>query len=171
MRWVAFISLALVTAWLQANFLATLRPFGVVPNLLLIVIVYVGLTRSASSTIGLGLVGGILLDLASGVDFGLRLAFYTTAALAVVVLRQMGVDFDTMWIILVSVTGGTILFDAAILAPLAANAATWPWGVILTKVGIELLLNIGLALVLLPAARWLRAPVGLTLSRSARGDR
>lgn len=147
--------------WLQAGFLASARPFGVVPNLMLVVILYAGLTATATETLVMALAGGLLLDLASGTDFGLRLGFYLVAALAVLVMRQLGVNLDHLGLIAPAVAVGTVLFNLGVLTGPVISRADIGWGVVAARIGIEAALNLLLALLLRwPVAAAVRPPGG-----------
>jgi hypothetical protein len=91
--------------------------------------------------LAVSLVGGFLLDTASGHDFGLRMAFYTAMVLAVMTIRQMGVDADS-WPALIGLTFlGTLAFNLTVLATLPANAVAASIGHVAGSVALECLLN------------------------------
>lgn len=81
MKTYLFIGIVLFALVLQVSFLPALRPFGVVPDLLLIVIAAAALTGPLVLAMVTALSGGFVLDLVSGSDFGLR-----TGLLAITVL-------------------------------------------------------------------------------------
>lgn len=140
---------AILTVALQVYFLGSWRPLGVVPNLLLIVVIYVGLIRTATETLAAALVGGLLLDLTSGADFGLRMSFYALSALLILVAKQAGFDFDNLGLIVLGVAAGTVLFNLAILGSVINNSSI-SWPLVARLVGVEILINIALALFLRP---------------------
>jgi len=157
MRSVKLAAVVIITAWLQIYFMGGMRPFGVVPNLLLIVMICAGQTCSASETLAMALGGGLLVDLASGSDFGLRMAFYSVVALAVLVARQRGLNFENAALLLAGVTAGGLLYNLLVIVGILSQQGIIGWGVVGVRVGSELLLNAGLALVLRPLlVGWLR---------------
>jgi rod shape-determining protein MreD len=146
--------LVLITVWLQLYFLGAIRPLGVLPNLLLVVLVYAGLAREATETVAVALGGGLLLDLASGADFGLRMAFYTVVALVVMVARQMGADFENLGLVLVATAIGAVLYNLVVLASLLAQHGSVGWRLALSRTGWELVCDLVLAVVLRPLLIW-----------------
>ncbi len=144
--WIAILILA--TIWLQVNFLGALRPFGVVPNVMLITVALVALTATASEAIMAAIVGGCILDSLSGADFGLRTAFYSLVALGVISGVRGGVDFEKLPQMLGLVTLATVSYNLAVLANLVFLRLPIPLGHVLAIVGAELAINM---LILLPA--------------------
>jgi rod shape-determining protein MreD len=156
--------LAVLTVALQVYFFGNWRPFGVVPNLLLIVVIYVGLIKTATETLAAALVGGMLLDLTSGADFGLRMAFYAMTALLILVAKQSGLDFDNLGLIILGVGAGTALFNLAVLSS-SINSAGISWSWVVRLVSIEIVINIFLTLVLRPIlTRWLPRPSSIPVA-------
>lgn len=150
MNTLKLILITLVAAWLQLYFLGNMRPLGVLPNLLLVVIIYAGLLRDATETLAIALGAGLILDLASGSDFGLRMAFYAVLALIVMVLRQMGADFENLGLVLATTAAGAILYNLAVLAGLAVQHGSVPLALALGSIGRELLLDLLLVVLLRP---------------------
>jgi len=110
----------IIVLWLQVGFFGGLRLFGVVPNLLLIALTYWALNRQASEALTAALIGGLVLDFASGSDFGLRLAFYSFYALGVMYLRQRGAG-QSVLVISAALATGTILFNLVVLSTRVAK--------------------------------------------------
>ncbi|HSX48259.1 MAG TPA: rod shape-determining protein MreD [Candidatus Nanoarchaeia archaeon] len=142
--------ITLVAAWLQLYFLGNMRPLGVLPNLLIIVIIYAGLLREATETLAIALGGGLILDLASGADFGLRMAFYAVLALVVMVLRQMGADFENLGLVLATTAVGAFLYNLAVITGLALQHGSVPLSLAAGRIGRELLLDLVLVVLLRP---------------------
>lgn len=129
--------------WAQTGLFGHVRPLGVMPNLLLVTILFFGLYGTATTTLGAAVLGGFLLDLASGTDFGLRTAFFSVVALAVVAARQLGLRPESVVTVVLLTAAGTILFDLAVLSVVKAPV---PAGAYLT-IAKEALVNIVLAFI------------------------
>lgn len=80
---------------LQVSFLPALRPFGVVPNLALIVVASAALTGPLVSAMILALGGGFILDLSSGSDFGLKTGLLALAVLICAYVVRSGLLLGT----------------------------------------------------------------------------
>lgn len=151
MSLVKAIIISALVVWLQLGTLPALRPFGIVPNLALVVVIVLASRLPLASSLGLAIGIGWLLDLGSGSDYGLRTTFYLLVALAVAMLRQLGSDMENFSLLASVVVAATVLLNLAILANLALLHANLPLGFIATKLGLE----IGLNLVLLVLVRWI----------------
>ena len=153
--WKLFL-LIIIAAVLQLSFLGAIRPFGVTPNLLLVVVIYAGLICTASQTVSSALLGGLLLDGASGVDFGLRTTFYVFLALAIVVIKRAGADFGNTAMITAATLSATLFYNAAIVASLTPTFGDILWlglgRIILAEAGLNVLLAIALRA---PLAWWM----------------
>lgn len=152
MKQAIVLAVAVVTVWLQVGFLAGLAPFGVVPNLMLVVVIYAGLSLSTPRVLGLAISGGFLLDYFSGSDFGLRTAFYTVIGLTVLVLVRAGADLDKASMVLASVTAGTIIYNFLIIAGLVLSRQQIDWSLVGKSIMIEIVLNDLIALMVRPLA-------------------
>lgn len=115
MRGIYLAGLVILTVWLQASFLGALHPFGIIPNLALIFILLASAVCTASETVAMAVSIGLILDLASGADFGLRTAFFSLLALMAIMLRRNGADFERPSMIVAAICGGTVLYNAAVL--------------------------------------------------------
>lgn len=144
------ILLVLITGWLQTSFLAAWRPLAVVPDLVIVTVVWSSWRLSATEALGLAAGLGLWLDLASGTDFGLRTAFLTTLVLALLVIRQLGADVEAWGLGLASVAAATIIYNLFILAPLVIGHATISWVTALSLVAKAAVLNVLLAALLRP---------------------
>jgi rod shape-determining protein MreD len=125
-------------AWLQVSWFGHVRPLGVMPNVVLVVVVLFGLWSDATAALAAAIGGGFLLDLASGSDFGLRMAFYVVVVLALVAGKQIGLHADSLVTPLLAVIIGTIIYNLAVLATLGAPIS----GVVISRVGAELVDNV-----------------------------
>jgi rod shape-determining protein MreD len=134
---IAKIVAVVVAAWIQVSWFGHVRPLGVMPNVMLVVVVLFGLWSNATPAVAAALGGGFLLDLASGSDFGLRMAFYAVVALAIVAGRQIGLHTDYIITALLAVVVGTILYNVVVLAALGAPLHS----VELSRIGRELIDN------------------------------
>jgi rod shape-determining protein MreD len=132
--------LVIVTGLLQVSLFGHWRPLGVEPNLMLLIVVLFGLLTQATSTLGVAIAGGLLLDLTSGPDFGLRTAFFTALALTVIAARQFGLHADSFISAAAMVLGGTILFNLAIV--LSSHAIMTDWTFVSVRIGREIILNL-----------------------------
>ena len=128
----------LLAAWLQTSWFGHVRPFGVMPNVMLVVVTLFGLWSNASSTLAAAIGGGLLLDLASGSDFGLRTAFFTFLALAIIAGRQYGLHADSFITVVGIVVLGTVVYDVVVLATINAPIVSVVFG----RIGRELLDNV-----------------------------
>jgi rod shape-determining protein MreD len=137
--------------WLQASFFGALRPWGVVPNVLLVFLIIAITEVTVSEMVGYGVAGGVLLDLASGADFGLRTAFFSFVAIVLAVLTRSGAAFERWSMAIAALVGGTILYNFAVLATLITSQAKLAWPIAIRIVIIELALN----LALYASCRWL----------------
>jgi rod shape-determining protein MreD len=144
-RFVRLVAAVLLTVWLQAYFFAAWRPLGVVPNLLLLVVIYAGLARNASETVAVAVTGGLALDLISGTDFGFRMGFYSMLALVVIVSRRSGADYDNIGIVLAAAVAGTVFYNLGIVLSMSKSLSGLPWMELVKVVLIEAGINIGLA--------------------------
>jgi rod shape-determining protein MreD len=154
--WLLVITLITVTL-LQVSFLAAWRPLGVVPNLVLVTFIWLSFSLSVQTLLITAAGTGLALDLLSGTDFGLRLVFMLTVVLAILVIRQLGADVESLSLGLAMVVAATIFYNLAILAGLAASGAHLPGWAIAGIITREIILNLILALLMRPLlSRWLQ---------------
>ena len=145
------IKLTLITmlaVWIEVSFFGALRPFGVIPNIFLVILLEAAaiLPRS-SDALAMAVGGGFLLDLFSGVDFGLRTGFYIFLTLLVTLMRRTGADFSRLSMRLTAVMSGTILYNLAVLSTLALSRTAIPVRLVSEKIIIEIIENILLAII------------------------
>ncbi len=136
-----FLTVVLVffVAAVQVTVFGQWRPFGVMPNLMLILVICLSLWGSASIALAGTILGGLTLDLASGADFGLRTAFYTVVALAVIAARQLGLHSDSMLSAVVLVMLSTLLFDLAVLSTVPKVKIDWSY--VVSKTAWQIAVN------------------------------
>lgn len=159
MKEVTRVLVVLVAVWLQISFFGAFHIFGVLPNVLLVLMIYAGLICRTSDAVMMGLLGGLLLDLASGNDFGLRMGFFVLTGLLIAVLKQAGTDFENTAMVLAATLAGTVLYDVAALSSLLVKGAVIPWGTVVGVMMVEVLVNGALALLL-------RRPLGRLLGEA-----
>jgi rod shape-determining protein MreD len=145
-----FIGLAVV---LQISLLPALRPFGVVPNLVLVTVVLAALFAATSDMLVAAVLAGLLLDLVSGSGFGLWSGILVLATLVTGVMHRSGLEIRGALVAPVVVAAGTLLFTAGTLLVLGGGAANWPVLTLLGRFVVELLLNLTLVAMLKPVAR------------------
>jgi rod shape-determining protein MreD len=143
---------------LQVSFLPALRPLGVVPNLMLPLVVLMGLEGTASLAVAAAVIGGVLVDLASGANFGLWTAVLVLAAVVTGLVHRAGFELVTTAATAI-VAAGTLLMALVVLSGLAPVVSHWPWGGLLLMVATELVLNLILTIVLRPLVRMLAGGV------------
>lgn len=68
LRWMAFTAMLLVAIVLQSTLFPSFAYDGVVPNLVLLVVIAAALTRGPEVAMGMGFLGGVLIDLAPPAD-------------------------------------------------------------------------------------------------------
>lgn len=139
MRFIFYLILVLATAFVQISIFGQWRPFGVMPNLMLILIICLALWSSASVAVAGAVTGGLMLDLSSGADFGLRTAFYTLIALMVIAGKQFGLHPDSILSAMVLVMVGSILFDLSVLSTLGGQTIDWAY--VVAKTSWQVVLN------------------------------
>jgi hypothetical protein len=134
--------LAFVSILIQLGLLPALRPFGVVPNLMLVVVTLVGLEGTASSALTIAVAGGLAVDLASGANFGLWTGTLVLAALVAGLVHRAGIELGGPLVAIVMVMVGTSLMALIVLAGLVNVVNIWPVGSIAGRLAMELVLNL-----------------------------
>ncbi len=145
MKTVAGILAVVLAAWLQVSWFGHWRPLGVMPNVMLITVVAFAAWSNATTALAAAIGGGFLLDLASGSDFGLHIAFYAVVVLAIVAGKQLGVQGDSLVTMLLAVVLGTVVYDALILSTLGMPLSP----VVFSRIGRELADNLALMILVL----------------------
>lgn len=143
---------------MQLSLLPALRPFGVVPNLVLVAVTLIGLEGTASMALTTAVAGGVVLDLASGANFGLWTAILVLAALAAGLVHRAGIELGGPTVAVVIVATLTVVETIVIVLGVAGSAILPP-GVIAGRLTVELVLNLLLTIMLQPVVRHL-VPAG-----------
>jgi rod shape-determining protein MreD len=153
MRRVGLVVLAVLCIILQFSLLPALRPFGVVPDLALVLVVLVGLEGTASTALIIGVAGGIVLDLVSGANFGLWTGTLVVAALTTGLLHRAGVELVGPLVAMAMVSVGTFMITAVVLLGLANTVSHWPVAWLAGQFITELVLNLILTVALRPLVK------------------
>lgn len=149
---------AVIVLLLQVGFWPALRPFGVVPDMMLGLVVLVGLAGTTTAALTLAVVGGVLLDLTSGVDFGLRLGLLVVVALVASMVHRSGLTLTGPIVAWGVVVVATIVHSLVVWIGVANMVVDWPLGVLLAKLGLEIMINLGLTWLVMPVVQWAVAP-------------
>lgn len=155
-RVLAYFLLGLVFLLLQASVLPRVLPFATKPDLLLVLVIYLGLHEGYLRGAGLCYLLGCLLDVFAGSSMGL----YGTASLVtfLVVRGAAGrLNTESSLLLLVMVLCGTLFQVVVLVFPLGyfADAGSL-WYVILRHLVPQVLLNLAAAFLLLRGALWLQ---------------
>lgn len=154
--------ITVAAVWLQVSFLGAWRPLGVLPDLFLVVLLIAATTlNNASEVLAMAVGGGLLLDIASGTDFGLRIAFFCFLALLLIMMRRHGTELERPAMRVAAVISATALYDAVVLLPLMSSKPMVFWGAAGFRVGSEILMNLALIALLVMPLRWLLNPRGV----------
>ena len=155
MKRFGLVVLAVVCVLLQVSFLPALRPLGVVPNLLLVLVVLVGLEGTSSSALVIAVAGGVTSDMASGANFGLWTGLLVLAALVTGLIHRAGFELSGPIVALIMVFGGTLLETGVILLGIVNVVSHWPVGYLVGHFGLAAMLNLFLTVALRPLIRGL----------------
>lgn len=154
MRWLRVVTVALLAGLLQVSLMGALRIGGAVPNLALVVLVCVTVWGTASEAIVTAIIAGLIMDTAGSGIFGLATSSLVVIGLALVAVRQSGVDGQVLPIRFALVVGASLVWSFIHIASLGlaslAYMATW------RLLGLEVVLNCVLACVC--AERIFRGP-------------
>ena len=122
----------LVLAYLlQASFFGAAHLLGVAPNMVLVALVLLVPVLDPSELVATAAGIGFGLDMTSGIDFGLRTAFFVMAALALLVLRNSGVDSERPVTALLLVLVAGLAYNLVIATGLIASGAfPAPWTIL-----------------------------------------
>lgn len=148
-------ALLLTVALLQTSVMPNFLLFGVVPDLMLLVVVSWTLLRGIHESIILALAGGLMLDLLSGGPFGV-----ITVSLSLVVLitgfGSPSVFGGSFWFPVLASIVATGLYNLVYLMILRFSGRPVPWGSSLLQIALPcMMVN---AIVMYPtywAIRWL----------------
>ena len=155
--WLLILATAVVLA-VQVGFLAALKPFGVVPSLLLVFLVTASLRGSVGSTMVVAGLAGLVVDSASGAYFGLWTLLLPGAVLATKLIQRSGVVTHDVWVALTVVAVATLLAAGVVITGMVGLITQWPVGLLAGRVGLEVALNVALAAAVWPLTRWLTRP-------------
>jgi rod shape-determining protein MreD len=145
---------------LQLSLLPALRLFGVVPNLVLVVVTLVALNVVTTEALAVAVLSGLILDLAGSAYFGLWTGALVLVTLVVGLMGRAGIELDGLWVALAVVAAGTVVITLAIWSSLAAAGGGFPVSVAWnSRLVVELVLNLVLVTMLRPLLRML-APRG-----------
>lgn len=134
----------------QVSLIPALRPFGVVPDIVLVLVLLLGLRSTVSQALILALVGGIVMDLSSGTDFGMHTGILVLAALSTGLVRRSGLALVGPLIAVGLVLVLTLISDALSLAAIMGSLSIGTSGSVLAIVLGELVLNLALVLGIRP---------------------
>jgi hypothetical protein len=167
MRQIGLIVLGLVCIFLQVSLLPALRPFGVVPNLVLGLVILLGLESTASLALIMAVAAGVVLDLAAGANFGLWTGTLVVAALVTGLIHRAGIELQGATVAMIMVAAGTLVMAVAMWLGVAGSVSGWPLGWRIGKLGVELGLNLARVAALRPVVRAVvgQAPGGEELRR------
>lgn len=142
-----------VAVVLQISLLPALRLFDVVPNVALVMMVLCSVWIATSESLSVAVVAGAVLDIASGVNFGLWMGVMMTVSLAAGLTHRAGIELDQPFTPIAFVLAGTTLTTLVIWIGMASSVMHWSFGVMAGRLGVELLLNLGLVIGLRPFVR------------------
>lgn len=141
------LGLAIVT---QVSLLPALRPFDAVPNLMLVLVILIGLRGTVSEALLLAVIGGVVMDLASGSDFGRDMGVLVLGALSTGLVRRSGLSLTGPLVAVGLVAVMTLAAAAVSLAGILDALSASLGGRILAILAGELVLNLLLTLGLRP---------------------
>ncbi len=154
-RRTALVAVVGLCLFMQLSFLPALRPFGVVPNIVLVLVVLLGLEATASTALVVAVVSGLVLDVGSGANFGLWTAVLVLAALTGGLAARAGVELVGGLVAAAMVMIGTILMAVVILVGVAGAVTHWPWAALMIGLAAQIVLNLILTAAGRPVVRWL----------------
>ncbi len=154
------ISLAVI---LQLSLLPALRPFGVVPNLVLVMMVLIALNTATSEALVAAVVAGVVIDLVGSVGFGLWTGVLMLVTLVAGLMHRAGVELHGVLVAVVMVAVGTLVTTFAVWSTLVTGGLGWPVSASFGgRLAIELVINLGLTVMMRPLAQWALAASGTT---------
>jgi rod shape-determining protein MreD len=162
------IMIVLIAVGLQVTLFGHWRPLGVMPDLLLLVVILAAMVDEATPSLAMAVGGGLLIDLASGSDFGLRTGFLAVTTLAVIAGRQFGLHAESVLTTLVITALATLLLNLAIVGSIHAERVDWGYvGSLTVRQTLLNLLIMGMALSVRGLIRDRRARVASELRRGS----
>jgi rod shape-determining protein MreD len=150
MKQFLLIAIIIVALIFQVSFLPALRPLGIVPNLVLIVVAAAALTGPLVSAMILALGGGFILDLASGSDFGLKTGLLAFAVLLCAYVARSGLQLGVRLQLLIIVVVISTLTPLIIVPEILFAGGRVNFGTVLARWIATLGCNAVLAVILGP---------------------
>jgi hypothetical protein len=138
----------------QLSLLPMVRPFGVVPNVIVVLIVLIALETPASVSLVLAVVSGLIIDVITGTNVGLWTGVLVLEVLAIGMVRQAGIEIHGLIVGGVLVAAGIVVLTAVIWLQLLPIVNSWPLGWMMGRLILELVLSWMLMMVLRPLVRW-----------------
>lgn len=130
-RWlIAFLVLA--AALLQAHFFSGLSGGNIIPNLVLVTLVMLTLQRSLSLALVMAVWGGLWLDVAGPLTFGVQISIYLLLVLLIWALKRFGLEFDRRGSYSAAVLAGAYLYNLfwLLILWISAGALKASWKVV-----------------------------------------
>ncbi len=159
-RVLTYVGLSLGFLVLQTSLFPRLLPFSLKPDLLLILVIYLGLTEDLVRGGALGALVGCLQDVFAGTHLGLYSFVFLVTFLGV---RSMAdrLNTESSLLLMFVICCGTLLEGGVLIFALGFFAETGPvWPIVLGRLLPQLALNLAGALVVLRTALWLQKRLG-----------
>jgi len=134
----------------QVSLLPALRPLGVVPGMLLVLVILLGLRSTVSQALMLALFGGVIMDLSSGSDFGIHTGILVLAALSTGMVRRSGIALIGPLVAIGLVLVLTLVSNGLSLANILGSLSLGSAGTVLATLLGELVINLTLTLGIRP---------------------
>lgn len=150
MRRAVLIVVVGVLVVMQISLVPALRPFGVVPNVMLPVVIMIGLRSTVSQALAVALVGGLAMDLSGGTDFGIHTGILVLAALVTGSVRQAGLALGGPLVPVVLVAIFTVLSGIVSLSGVASSTGFSQMATGLGFVARELVISLVITLGVTP---------------------
>lgn len=135
---------------LQANFFSNLKIFGVMPNLFIVLILWIGLFSNTFVAVTLGVIMGLILDLIFGKAIGIT-------AVMLCIVGYMGAYFDknfskeSKFKIVFMVIGATIIYEIGIYSLNALIIGyDFEWLIFMKIVIFEIIYNVLITILIYP---------------------
>ncbi len=119
------------------------------PNFFLVFLVVASLFLDYSVLIWLALIGGFILDLYSGNDFGLNMAFYILLVIAIKAILSLSESPTRNSYVIIVIAFATVFYNIIMSLGLVGLGGTSLKMVFLKPIAIEILYNVTLAIIAL----------------------
>ena len=136
---------------LQLSLIPAIRPFGVVPNLALVMMMLAALNLPTSEALIVAAVSGLMLDISSGTNFGLWTGVFMLGTLAIEMIHQVGIELDRPIVAPVLVALGTVMIAFVLWATMVTRVTHFSGATFVSRLIIELMINLTLTVLLRPA--------------------